>query len=98
MRERLELGAEVLGGRYVSRSAPDSDGGMASCRDAGLIMTKDRERRNSNVSSSASSSVPPSPQVHLVMVAPQTRSLAENGHYVTIVDLSVTSPKSFERE
>jgi len=48
------------GGKYVSRSAPDSDG-MASGRDAGLITTKDRERRNSNVSSSASSSVPPNP-------------------------------------
>jgi len=86
------------GGRFVSRSAPDNAGAMSSDHDQDprAVMTKDRERRHSNVSS-ASSSVPPSPQVHLTTVTPHTRSVAENGHYVTVVDLSPllpTSPKS----
>ena len=86
------------GGRFVSRSAPDNAGGMSSDQDQDprATMTKDRERRHSNASS-ASSSVPPSPQVHLATVTPHTRSVAENGHYVTVVDLSPllpTSPKS----
>jgi len=83
-------------GRFVSRSAPDNAGGMSSDRDRGpgVIMTKDRERRHSNVSSSASSSVPPSPQVHLSTVTPHTQSVAENGHYVTVVDLSPLLPTS----
>jgi len=45
----------------------------------------------------ASSSVPPSLQVHLAMVAPHTQGVADNGHYVTVVDLSpllVSPPKS----
>ena len=89
------------GGRFVSRSAPDNAGGISSehDQDPRVVMTKDRERRHSNVSS-ASSSVPPSPQVHLAAVTPHTRSVAENGHYVTVVDLSPllpTSPKSSKR-
>ena len=55
-------------GRFVSRSAPDNAGAMSSDQDQDprAVMTKDRERRHSNVSS-ASSSVPPSPQVHLTV-------------------------------
>jgi hypothetical protein len=82
------------GGRFVSRSAPDNDGGMASHQDARMVTAMDRERRYSSVSSSASSSVPPSPHVHLAMVAPHTRGVAENGHFVTVVDLSSLLVKS----
>ena len=47
-------------------------------------MTNDRERRHSK---SPSLSVPPSPQVPLSMVTPYTQSVAENGHYIILVDL-----------
>ncbi|KIM42507.1 hypothetical protein M413DRAFT_444245 [Hebeloma cylindrosporum] len=80
------------GGRFVSRSAPDNPGSMPG-QDPRVVMTEDRERRNSNVSS-ASSSVPPSPQVHLATVMPHTRGVAENGHFVTVVDLSPLLPTS----
>ena len=96
--EETRIRSGSPGGRFVSRSAPDNAGAMSSDQDQDprAVMTKDRERRHSNVSS-ASSSVPPSPQVHLTTVTPHTRNVAENGHYVTVVDLSPllpTSPKS----
>ena len=82
--EETRIRSGSPGGRFVSRSAPDNAGAMSSDQDQDprAVMTKDRERRHSNVSS-ASSSVPPSPQVHLTTVTRHTQNVAENGHYVT---------------
>jgi len=77
---RIRSGSSGEGGGFLSRSALDNVHGMAIDHDSRVIMTTDRERRHSNVSSSASSSVPPIPQVHLAMVAPHMRSVMENGH------------------
>ena len=47
-------------------------------------MTNNQERRHSK---SPSLFVPPSPQVPLSTVTPHTQSVAENGHYIIVVDL-----------
>ncbi|KAF8964962.1 hypothetical protein BDZ97DRAFT_1918662 [Flammula alnicola] len=80
-------------GRFLSRSAPDN---LVAGGDATQML---RERRYSNAlnvsgwdqrggPNSSGTGSPNSPNPHLTTVAPHTKSIAENGHYITVVDLS----------
>ncbi|KAF8952387.1 hypothetical protein BDZ97DRAFT_1930866 [Flammula alnicola] len=81
------------GGRFVSRSAPDTPGAGG---DATQMLREGGYSNTSNVSgwdqhggpNSSGTGSPNSPNPHLTTVAPHTKSIAENGHYITVFDLS----------